>query len=129
MRWIARLRLPFGPRDFSESLDVAGKLSAGLRDPASAQKAIAQLKDERKMLLRRMQVVEKQFRRTTNRSVRQSGRLGPQLGPYQMSQDVQNAELASGDSSRAEQVVAIERQIEEVDTAISQLRDRISQRS
>lgn len=127
MHWINWLRHPFGPRDSSASLDVASVVSDGLRDPVSAHRAIDRLKSERRRLLRQAKVVEKQFNRPTTRCVRQSGRLGPQLGTYQMTQDSRNADLANQDSSRAEQVVAIERQLEEIDAAISQLRDRIGQ--
>ena len=127
MRWFSRLRNPLGLQSSPEPTDVAGVVSDGLKDPVSAQKAIFSLKLERKRLLQQAKIVEKSFRRPTTRGIRQSGRLGPQLGTFQMSQDLRNADAASHDSSRAEQIVAIERQLEAIDSAVSQLRERISQ--
>lgn len=108
--------------DTREPLDVDRLLAEGLRDRTSAREAIERLKEERTLLLRQQRAVDKQFRRSTTKDIRNMDRSGPAVGPYQLSQAMQDTNTAGQDSARVEQEADIARRLQAVDDGLARLR-------
>lgn len=127
MRWFNWFRRDEANGEDDAPLDLDLPVTEGLRDPAVARSALAQLRGHRKRLLRQQRSVDKQFKRPSTVNIRNMGRSGPQMGAYQLSQSLQDMNNASLDSARAEQEADIERRLKSTEEAIAQLKSAARQ--
>lgn len=122
MRWLDRFRRHHPPEIMLAPLDLPGILEEGLRDIPSAQEAITRLIQEQQNLTRQQRVIEKQFKQLSPVRIRNMARSGPALGSYELSQAMDDANIANQDSAIGEQVVTIENRRREIDLTIRTLR-------
>lgn len=127
MRWLDRFRRHHPPEIVLAPLDLPGILEEGLRDVSSAQQAIARLIQEQENLTRQQRVIEKQFKQISPVRIRNMARSGPALGSYQLSQAMDDANIANQDSAIGEQVATIENRRREINHTLRSLRGYIRQ--
>ena len=125
MRWLDRI--PGFRRASTDgfALDLDGVFGEGLRDPASARRASAQLRRERQALLRQRKDADRRSGLLTPSRVQtviRPGHRSPGLEAYQLSRLMREASTSDQAAAfRAEQLAAIEERIRAVDRALAQL--------
>lgn len=124
MRWFGWFR-----RDSETALDIKpinvdALVRVGLRDRASAETSLGLLTQKRKEIQRGLRVLDKRADRLTPAKVRNIARSGSgQIGPYQLSQHMQQTNARYQDSARGGQVATLERQLRVVEDAITSLKE------
>lgn len=122
MRWLRQLfrREDVSPLD--ELLNLDGLLARGLRDRASARKAIEQLNRERKAILKLQRTLEKRSRAMGPGAIKTVIRTGgvADLQSQQLSQAMQQANNPNS-GLNSSQIAALEERLAAVDRIRSQL--------
>lgn len=124
MRWFGWFRR--NALDHSvEPVDVDQLVAAGLRDAASARPAVSELKRYRKDLVRRRKHLEKPLNQLSPANVRRIASSNPSIGSLQMTHELRLRDDHTENSGRMMQLAEVQRQIEQVDDAVHQLRVQI----
>lgn len=124
MRWPRWFRRE-GTDEPVDPVDVDQLVSDGLRDAASARRVVSELKRYRAILVRRRKHLEKPLNRLAPASVRRMASSNPSTGALQMTHEMRLRDDHAEDSGRMMQLGEVQRQIEEVDVAIQQVRGQV----
>lgn len=97
----------------------------GMRDRSSARRAVTELTRYRKHLVRRRKLLEKPLNQLNPGNVRRMTGSNPSIGSLQMTHEMRIRDAHTEDGGRMMQLAEVQRQIDEVDDAIRQLRANI----
>jgi hypothetical protein len=118
--------LPWLTRDNADSehddIDVGRLLAQGLADRSSARNARRELARYRTYLVRRRKILEKPLNQLNPANVRRMASSGASMGSLQMTHEMRIRDAHTVDAGRMMQVAEVQRQIDEVDAALQELK-------
>ena len=114
VNWFRRWQRTDIPIDDLLNFDAAAYAETAIRGEVPVDIALSRLRDERKLIERRLRSLEKAQARLTSQRTRSIGRGGPALGPEIMRAELQMQNDANLDIGKSKAELTLQDQLEKI---------------
>lgn len=121
VNWFRRWQRTDIPIDDLLNFDAAAYAESAIRGEVPVDIALSRLRDERKLIERRLRSLEKARMQLTSQRTRVIGRGGPAMGPEIMRAELQLQNDASADIGKSRAELTLMNQLEAIHQAILHL--------